>query len=94
MPILELGMMICFGLAWPVNLYSDIRSKTNEGKNIWFLFAIEIAYIFGLLNKILYDNNIVTIVYGMNFLMVTVDIIIYFIKLSKVIGVRDTQKSG
>lgn len=80
MPILELGMMIGFGIAWPVNLYSSIKSKTNEGKNIYFLFTIEFAYILGLINKIFYDNNYVTIVYGLNFLMVTADIIIYFIK--------------
>ena len=77
--LLEAGMMICFGVAWPVNLWNSIRTKSTKGKNIVFMYLIALAYSLGILNKFLYSRDIVVIFYMLNFFMVLADIVLYYI---------------
>lgn len=81
--IFEAGMLICFGFAWPVNIYNSIKSKTTKGKSIFFLLIILLGYIFGITHKLIYSRDIVLILYIINLIMVSVDISIYFINKSK-----------
>jgi len=37
MSIFEALMMIFFGLAWPFSIYKSYKSKSNNGKSLWFL---------------------------------------------------------
>ena len=83
MSVFEVCMMICFGFAWPVNLYNSIKKKSAKDKNILFVFIIALAYIFGILHKIIYARDAVLIFYILNFLMVLADIIIYYINKIK-----------
>ena len=53
MSILEVLMIVCFGLAWPINLYNSWKSKSTKGKNLLFMSFIVLAYVFGILNKLL-----------------------------------------
>lgn len=78
MHILECLMMLCFGFAWPVNLYHSIKSKSTKGKNIMFMYIIALAYVFGILNKIFYSRDYVLSLYIINFLMVVSDILLYY----------------
>ena len=52
MSILEVLMIVCFGVAWPINLYNSFKSKSTKGKNLLFMSFIVLAYVFGILNKL------------------------------------------
>lgn len=76
--IFEMLMLICFGAAWPLNIYKSITSKSTKGKSVIFLFVINIGYVCGMIHKIIYSFDIVIYLYLLNFLMVSVDIILYY----------------
>ncbi len=78
MRIFEAIMLICFGAAWPMNIMKSIKSKTAKGKSVLFLFIILFGYLSGILNKVFYDQDIVLILYIINFFMVLADIVIWF----------------
>jgi len=78
MSIFEIGMLACFGAAWPLNIYKSFKSRTAAGRSILFQWAILLGYICGIVHKILYSNDIVLYLYILNFLMVAVDTALYF----------------
>ena len=78
MSIFEMGMLLCFGAAWPLNIYKSLKSRTAAGRSILFQWAIIIGYICGIIHKILYSNNIVLYLYILNLLMVSFDTLLYF----------------
>jgi hypothetical protein len=78
MSIFEIGMLLCFGAAWPLNIYKSLKSRTAAGRSILFQWAIIIGYICGIIHKILYSNNIVLYLYILNLLMVSFDTVLYF----------------
>ena len=78
MSIFEMGMLLCFGAAWPPNIYKSLKSRTAAGRSILFQWAIIIGYICGIIHKILYSNNIVLYLYILNLLMVSFDTVLYF----------------
>jgi hypothetical protein len=78
MSIFEMGMLLCFGAAWPLNIYKSLKSRTAAGRSILFQWAIIIGYICGIIHKILYSNNIVLYLYILNLLMVSFDTVLYF----------------
>lgn len=76
--VFEAGMLICFGLAWPLSIIKSIRSKSTKGKSLFFLFVILTGYISGILHKLIYSQDLVLILYVINFLMVLTDIMLYY----------------
>jgi len=76
--IFEAGMLICFGVAWPVSIYKSFVSRTNRGKSLGFIVVVWLGYIFGILNKVLGHMDWVLWLYVVNLLMVSVDIMLYF----------------
>jgi len=76
--IFEIGMLVCFGAAWPVNIYKSITSKTTKGKSLFFLIIVVIGYISGIIHKLLYSRDIVLVLYVVNLLMVCADICLFF----------------
>ncbi|QVK18665.1 hypothetical protein KHQ81_02835 [Mycoplasmatota bacterium] len=78
MSFFEIGMLICFGFAWPVSIYKSITSKSVSGKSVFFLYVILLGYFFGIVHKIYYDFNSVIYLYIINALMVFIDIILYY----------------
>ncbi len=85
MSYFEIGMLVCFGLAWPVSIYKSIKSHSVSGKSVFFLYVVLIGYVFGILHKIYYDYNLVIYLYVLNSLMVFTDIILYYrnVRLNK-----------
>lgn len=82
--IFECIMLICFGISWPVSVYKSIVSKSTQGKSVIFIIAILIGYTFGILGKIIGDNiTYVLIVYIFNFIVVSLDLVLYFINRKK-----------
>ena len=71
-------MLVCFGAAWPFSIYKSYRSKSNRGKSVVFLFIVFIGYIAGILHKVLFNYDLVIVLYGINAVMVSVDILLYF----------------
>ena len=78
MSIFEIGMLICFGFAWPVSIMKSIKTKSIEGKSLMFMYIIMLGYLFGMTHKIVYNLDFVVLLYGLNFLMVFTDLMLYY----------------
>lgn len=78
MIVFEVGMLICFGLAWPLNIYKSIKSKSVAGKSVLFLYVIFLGYIFGIIHKIINNKDLVIALYVLNATMVLIDIALYY----------------
>ena len=78
MSIFEAGMLLCFGMAWPINILKSWRTRSTKGKSLPFLCSVELGYISGITHKILYSRDLVMVLYIINFTMVLIDILLYF----------------
>jgi hypothetical protein len=78
MSLFEAGMLICFGASWPLDIYKSLKSRSTAGKSVMFMFVLTIGYVFGIINKILYNHDIVLVLYIINLLLVSVDICLFF----------------
>jgi len=78
MSFYEIGMLVCFGAAWPLNIYKSYKSRTAAGKSILFQYAILLGYICGIIHKLLYSRDVVLYLYILNFVMVAADTVLYF----------------
>ena len=71
-------MLICFGAAWPLNIYKSIKSQSTQGKSVFFLYVVVLGYISGILNKLLYSRDMVMYLYFINLMMVSTDIVLFY----------------
>ena len=78
MSVFELGMLICFGISWPISVLKSYRMRTTKGKSLPFTLAIIIGYLMGITHKLLYSRDIVLVMYVINLLMVSADLALYF----------------
>lgn len=77
--LFEALMVICFGISWPLSILKSVRSKTAKGKSLLFILFILTGYAFGIASKFLGDHlTYVVIFYILNFIMVAIDIVLYF----------------
>ena len=78
--ILEIAMIVAFGLSWPNNIITTYRNKSTKGKSLAFLLLIEFGYICGIISKIIGGNFAwyVLFFYVLNFVMVFIDLALYF----------------
>lgn len=75
----EMMMLICFGMSWPISVVKSYRCRTAKGKSVFFQIAILIGYVCGVLSKVAGNNiNYVLALYILNFIMVSVDLCLYF----------------
>lgn len=77
--LFELGMVLCFGVSWPVSIAKSWRCRTAKGKSPVFLVFIIVGYLCGIVWKLL--SGSITYVfwfYVLNLLMVSVDLCLYF----------------
>jgi len=77
MSIFEIIMLVCFGSAWPFSIYKSWTARSNQGKSLWFMAIVLIGYISGIIHKVLHNYDPVVFLYGLNGVMVRVDIAIY-----------------
>jgi len=82
--LFEALMVIAFGISWPLNIMKSLKSKSTKGKSLPFLILIDVGYIFGILAKII-SNNITYVFafYILNFVMVSFDLVLYFINYNR-----------
>lgn len=78
MSIFEAGMMICFGISWPVAAWKTYKSKCVGGKSIYFSSLILLGYICGITHKILYSRDIVIWLYIANMAFLLLDMFLWF----------------
>ena len=88
--LLELLMIVCFGISWPLSVIKSWKSRTAKGKSILFELFIWVGYIFGIWRKLLLyveaqntNSNLdflfylAWFFYALNFLEITVDMILW-----------------
>ncbi len=83
---LEITMIVCFGASWPMNVIKSYKARTAKGKSLAFLVLILLGYVAGILSKFMNKSYMmhfgekwyVLFFYVLNFLMVSVDLILYF----------------
>ncbi len=79
----EAAMLVCFGVSWPVSIFKTWRAGTVGGKSLIFLLLILVGYLAGIVAKCLaahaQSKTIpwVTWLYGLNAIMVAVDVCLY-----------------
>lgn len=78
MGIFEFLMLCCFGFSWPFSIAKSLKSKSAKGKSLGFMLLVEVGYVFGIIHKVLYSYNWVIWAYVSLFLLVGVDITLYF----------------
>jgi len=76
--IFELGMLVLFGISWPVSIYKSYKSKSVGSKSVIFLFAVILGYICGIINKFINGLDYVTVFYFINLIMVSIDARLYY----------------
>ena len=84
--ILEITMMVCFGAAWPLNLYKGIKTRSTKGISPVFYALVLFGYIAGILSKFLNPTYMadfgtkwyVLIFYCFNLTMVALNLLVYF----------------
>lgn len=74
MSVFEVGMLVCFGAAWPINIAKSIKSKTAAGRSLIFQWAILLGYVSGIIHKLLYSKDVVLYLYFLNFAMISFDL--------------------
>jgi hypothetical protein len=77
--ILEAMMVISFGISWPSSIIKSYTARTAKGKSLIFLLFVLVGYLFGIISKFISGNiTYVVIFYMINFVMVSIDLCVYF----------------
>ena len=83
MSIFEAGMLICFGISWPISIAKSIRTKVVVGKSPLFMAILCLGYASGIAHKWLYSRDPVIALYTINLLLVATDLALYFKYLAR-----------
>ena len=83
--ILEIIMIVSFGLSWPLNVMKSYRARTTKGKSLSFLCLIFFGYIAGIASKFMNEVYMaefsqkwyVLFFYVLNLIMVGADLCMY-----------------
>ena len=76
MSIFEIGMLVCFGVSWPISIAKTLKTKVVAGKSVLFLVIIILGYVCGIIHKLLYSPDFVIYLYAVNLVLVTVDLML------------------
>lgn len=88
--IMEMMMVLCFGISWPMNIIKAWRARTARGTSLLFYSFILIGYIFALIGKLVLIHYYaptpwyetvhwyVMFFYVLNTIMVATGVAIYF----------------
>lgn len=86
--VFEVLMYVLFGCSWPFNIAKSLKTKSTKGKSLLFLILIDLGYVFSMVAKFIaygsdtteWDKNWWVFMFVvLNFLMVSFDLILYFI---------------
>ena len=82
--VLEAGMLVCFGISWPVDILKTLRTHRTEGKSAAFMSLVLTGYLFGMAAKLMravqagIAPETVTVLYALNATLIAVDIALYY----------------
>ena len=78
--ILEIIMIVLFGVSWPANVIKSYKSRTTKGKSLLFLILIFLGYISGIVSKVCFLGGkwYVIFFYCLNLCMVGADLVLYY----------------
>ena len=84
--ILEITMIVSFGISWPMNVIKSYKARTTKGKSRAFLFLIFFGYIAGITSKLVNQTYMAAIgqkwyvlfFYVLNLIMVGTDLVLYY----------------
>ncbi len=93
MSVFEIVMLVCFGVSWPISIAKSLRTKMVKGKSPGFMAVICVGYLSGMLHKAFYSLDWVIALYALNFVMVAVDLGLYFYYSRRSGGSRATVPS-
>jgi predicted tellurium resistance membrane protein TerC len=95
MSVFEAGMLICFGISWPVSIAKALRTKQVVGKSPVFMAIVCLGYLSGILHKVLVDYDWVIALYVLNLAMVAFDLFLYYRYLNLARGLHvSTDRAG
>ncbi len=75
--LLEVIMLICWGMSWPVSILKTLRTKKVHGKSPIFMALIAIGYVSAILHKVLYSYDSLVFLYLLNLSMIVTDLYLY-----------------
>ncbi len=83
--LLEITMIVSFGISWPLNVIKSYKARTTKGKSLAFLCLIFFGYIAGIASKFVNEAYMAQIgekwyvlfFYVLNFIMVGADLVMY-----------------
>ena len=78
--ILEIVMIVSFGISWPMNVIKSYKARTARGKSLLFLCLILFGYAAGICAKLVVFNPAkwyVLFFYVLNFVLIAIDLILY-----------------
>ena len=78
MSFFEAAMLICFGISWPVSIAKSVRTKVVSGKSPLFMAILCLGYLCGFTHKLLYSMDWIIALYALNFVLVAIDLTLYF----------------
>ena len=81
--IWEVLFLLCFAVSWPVSIIKSLRTKMVMGKSPLFMSLVILGYIFGIIHKSLYSNDIVIWLYVFNATLVSIDLFLYFLFIGR-----------
>ena len=92
--IFEAAMLVCFAASWPFNLLKAYRARTNVGTSLLFMSIVMLGYLFGITNKVVYDDiTYVLVFYIIDTCLVLTGILIYA-RNRKLDALRDTSDNN
>lgn len=81
--IWEVLFLLCFAVSWPVSIAKSLRTKVVIGKSPLFMSLIILGYIFGIIHKSQYSNDIVIWLYVFNAALVSIDLSLYCLYIGR-----------
>ena len=84
--VLEIIMIVSFGVSWPFNVMKSYKARTTKGKSLLFLVLIFSGYIVGIGSKVIkfvfvesptWITWLQLSFYILNLLMVGADLLLY-----------------
>ena len=84
--ILEIVMLVCFGISWPINAFKSFKAHSTKGTSLLFLYLIFVGYIAGILSKFTNSDYMadftkkwyVLFVYFVNLFSLMINLLIYY----------------
>mgnify|MGYP004562841715 CR=1 FL=1 len=77
MSVFEAGMMVCFGVSWPIAAYKTFKAKNVGGKSFAFSCLIMLGYVCGIIHKVFFYYDWVIWLYILNMIFLGIDMVLY-----------------